>query len=371
MITFLRPSITPGAQPLERAYYASEEIFRAELERIFFNRWICIGRSEQISNAGDYFLYTLGNESMIIVRDRQGVARAHYNVCRHRGTRLCEASAGQLSETIMCPYHAWTYSLDGRLLAARLMQDTPGFDKADYPLFSANLVEWDGFLMLNMSQRPEPFEEAYAPLINKWDAWRLGELRLGGHIEYDVHANWKLLVENYSECYHCPLIHPALTAISPPTSGRNDLLEGPFLGGYMDLEEDAQSMTIGGHTARPPIRGLPTAEHTHVYYYSLFPNTLLSLHPDYVMVHTMRPISPSQTHVTCEWLFEPEVMAQPEFDPSDAIGFWDMTNREDWHACEISQQGVQSRAYIPGPYAQSEGLLWTFDRYYRAALEAD
>jgi glycine betaine catabolism A len=369
MTTFARPRITPGAKPLEREYYASEQVFRNELERIFFDQWICIGRSEQIANPGDYFLYSIGNENLIIVRDRQGIARAHYNVCRHRGTRMCDVERGQFSETIMCPYHAWTFGLDGRLLAARLMQDTPGFEKADYPLFSAALVEWDGFLMLNMSNTPEPFESAYEPLIGKWNDWRIADLKVGGRIEYTVKANWKLLIENYSECYHCPLIHPALTAISPPTSGRNDLMEGPFLGGYMDLEEDAHSMTIGGQTARPAIRTLPASEHTHVYYYSLFPNTLLSLHPDYVMVHTMRPLSPGETHVICEWLFEPEAMAKPGFDPSDAVGFWDMTNREDWRACELSQAGIQSRAYVPGPYAQAEGLLWAFDRYYREVLE--
>jgi Rieske 2Fe-2S family protein len=370
MITFKRASITSGARPLERAHYSSEEVYRAELERIFFDSWICAGRSEQIANPGDYVLFTLGDESLIVLRDREGVARAHYNVCRHRGTRLCESERGRFSETIQCPYHAWTFALDGRLVAARLMNDVPGFDRAEYPLFSAALVEWDGFLMLNLSDRPEPFEQAYAPLIGKWRAWRLPELRIGGRVAYDVAANWKLLFENYSECYHCPLIHPALTALSPPASGRNDLLEGPFLGGYMDLNDDAHSMTVGGGTGRPVIRALPPEEHRHVYYYSIFPNMLLSLHPDYVMIHTMRPLSARRTHVVCEWLFEPEVMGQPGFDAGDAVEFWDMTNCEDWRACELSQLGINSRAYRPGPYAQSEGLLWAFDRYYLERMAA-
>ncbi len=369
MTIFKPAAVTAGARPLEGRYYASEAVFRQELERIFFESWLCIGRSEQIAQPGDYFLYELGGESLIVVRDRAGTARAHYNVCRHRGTRLCEAASGRFAETIMCPYHAWTFALDGRLLAARQMADVPGFDRRDHPLVSAALVEWEGFLMLNMGREPEPFERAWGPLLGKWQVWRLAELRRGARIEYEVAANWKLLVENYSECYHCPLIHPALAALSPPTSGRNDLLEGPFLGGYMDLNADAHSMTVGGQTARPPIRGLPAAEHGHVYYYSLFPNLLLSLHPDYVMAHTLRPLGAGRTHVTCEWLFEPETMARADFDPSDAVEFWDMTNRQDWHACELSQLGVGSRVYTPGPYAQAEGLLWAFDRYYLAVMQ--
>ncbi len=368
MTIFERASVMKGAQPLAGKYYNDETIYQRELEHIFFQRWLCIGRSEQIAHPGDYFLFNLGDESVIVVRDRDGVAHAHHNLCRHRGTQLCAEERGQFAGSIQCPYHAWTFGLDGTLLAARHMRDVPGFDKGDYPLFSASLVEWDGFLMLNMSRDPESFEDVFAPLIGKWANWRLGELSVGAAIDYDLQANWKLLFENYSECYHCPLIHPALTALSPPDSGKNDLMEGPFLGGPMDLSADAHSMTIGGTTARPPIRGLPIEEHNRVYYYSLFPNTLLSLHPDYVMVHTIRPISARRTLVRCEWLFEPEVMARPDFDASDAVQFWDMTNREDWHACEISQRGVNSRFYQPGPYAQSEGLLWAFDQYYRDAL---
>lgn len=367
MSLFQRAAVMQGAQPLEGRFYDSEEIFRTELERIFFDRWLCVGRSEQIANPGDYFLYSLGDENLIVVRDRDGQAHAHYNVCRHRGTRMCQVEQGQFSETIQCPYHAWTFGLDGRLVAARHMQDVPGFNKADYPLFSAALVEWEGCLMVNLAREPEPFEVAFAPLIDKWSDWNMAGLRRGARIEYDVAANWKLLFENYSECYHCPLVHPALTAISPPSSGRNDLMEGPFLGGYMNLFHE--SMTLNGHTSRPPLSGLKEVDHSRVYYYTIFPNMLLSLHPDYVMIHTMRPLSAGRTHITCEWLFDPVVMGRYDFNPTDAVEFWDMTNRQDWHVCELSQLGVASRAYVPGPYAQAEGLLWAFDRYYLDAIE--
>lgn len=369
MTTFARASVTAGARPLERKYYTDETIYQREIERIFGKRWICVGRSEQIAKPGDYFLFDLGEESVIVVRDRNGLARAHINVCRHRGTRLCSTERGQFAGSIQCPYHAWTFGLDGKLLAARNMRDVPEFDKNDYPLFGASLVEWDGFLMLNLSADPEPFEQAFATLLGKWTNWRPSEVRIGATIDYEVQANWKLIIENYSECYHCPIIHPALVAISPPETGKNDLMEGPFLGGPMALIPNAHSMTVGGKTARMPIRGLPVDDHQRVYYYALFPNTLLSLHPDYVMVHILRPLGPRRTFVRCMWMFEPEVLEQSDFDGQDAVQFWDMTNREDWHACEISQLGINSRFYQPGPYAQSEGLLWAFDRYYVEALE--
>jgi glycine betaine catabolism A len=364
MISFTRAAVQEGARTLSGAYYTSEELYRAETERIFCNRWLCVGRAEQIPNPGDYMLVELGAESIIVLRDRGGAERAHFNVCRHRGTRMCTEARGRFAETIQCPYHAWTYALDGRLVGARHMQETPGFDKADYPLHHAGLANWQGFLFLNLAPDPQPFESAMAPLVGKFGAWQMPGLRVGSRVEYDVRANWKLLFQNYSECYHCSLIHPALVELSPWQSGRNDLSEGPVLGGYMTLNHGGGSLTLSGGTSRPPLGALAGEDLERVYYYSIFPNMLLSLHPDYVMAHTLWPQGPGRTRIVCEWLFDPATMAQPGFDPSDAVEFWDMTNRQDWHVCELSQLGVASRAYTPGPYANAEGLLDAFDRYY-------
>lgn len=367
MTSFTRASVPTAVYTLPGRYFTDHAIFAAELRRIFGERWVCVGRSEQVAEPGQYVLVDLAGESLILVRDQDGTLHAHFNVCRHRGTRMCEGSAGRFGETIQCPYHAWTYALDGRLLTARHMQDTPGFQKADWPLQSAAVAEWEGFIFVCLAERPEPFEEAFAPLIGRFAAWGVGGLRRGAAITYEVAANWKLIVQNYSECYHCPLIHPALVELSPWQSGRNDLSEGPFLGGYMELNH--ASMTVGGATARPPIGTLAGEELRRVYYYAIFPNLLLSLHPDYVMAHTLWPTDVGHTRVVCEWYFEPSAMAAPGFDPSDAVAFWDLTNRQDWHVCELSQQGVSSRAYAPGPYAQAEGLLWQFDQEYLRALE--
>jgi Rieske 2Fe-2S family protein len=369
MAAFVRATVQGDAYTLPRRYYASEDVFRAETERIFHTGWVCVGRAEQIAQPGDYFLAQIVGESVIIVRDRAGTARAHFNVCRHRGTRICTEERGQFAGSIQCPYHAWTYSLDGQLIGARYMQETAGFDKRDYPLHSIALAEWEGFLFVSLAPAPEQFERAFAPLIDKFPAWHMPELRMARRIEYDVQANWKLIVQNYSECYHCSLIHPALAELSPPTSGRNDLIEGPFLGGYMIMNEAVGSMTIGGHTARPPLGEVAGEELNRVYYYSIFPNMLLSLHPDYVMAHTLWPLEVGRTRIVCEWYFDPVTMVQPGFDSSDAVEFWDMTNRQDWHVCELSQLGVSSIGYTPGPYSNQEGLLHAFDKQYLRVMD--
>ncbi|HKW44637.1 MAG TPA: aromatic ring-hydroxylating dioxygenase subunit alpha [Candidatus Eremiobacteraceae bacterium] len=370
MAVYQKASVRPGATTMPQRFYVSAEIFSREIDRVFSKRWLCVGRAEQIPNAGDYFLAELFGESLIIVRSNDGTVRAHFNVCRHRGTRMCEEKQGTFAGSIMCPYHAWTYGLDGTLLAARNMQTVEGFDKSRYPLAEAKLAQWEGFLFVNLAQSPAPFERSFAPVLERWPQWTIGRLRAAKRIDYDLRSNWKLIFQNYSECYHCPLIHPALDKLSPSESGRNDLSEGDFLGGYMTFRQPGThgSMTLTGHTVRPPVGNVSGDNVERVYYYTIFPSMLLSLHPDYVMAHYLTPLSFDRTLVSCEWLFDPDTMTKPGFDPSDAIEFWDMTNRQDWHVCELSQAGISSRAYAPGPYGNQEGLLESFDRNYLAAM---
>jgi len=348
-------------------YYTSPSILQDEQDHIFYKRWVCVGRAEQIPHTGDYFVQAIGDESLIMTRDRHGQPRAFYNLCRHRGTQICEAASGKFHNTIQCPYHAWTYGLDGRLIGAPNMQEVAGFDKDEYPLYAARLETWQGFLFVNLDPHAEPLAQALAPLDGKFDNWNLPDLRSARRITYDVQANWKLLVENYNECYHCPLVHPALAALSPYESGDNDLTEGPYLGGFMLINHD--SMTMTGRSCRPPLGAISGEDLRRVYYYSLFPNLLLSLHPDYVMFHTLWPQSPTRTLIVCEWLFDPATMAQPDFDPTDAVEFWDMTNQQDWHICEQSQIGMRSRVYQPGPLQTMQEILpAAFDREVLKAL---
>jgi Rieske 2Fe-2S family protein len=355
----------PGAHTMPGEYYTSPAILAEETERIFAQSWICAGRSSRVPNRGDYFLRTVSGESVIIVRGSDNELRALYNVCRHRGTRICAESSGHFSETIQCPYHAWTYTTDGRLIGAPHMQDAEGFDKRDYPLHSAALAEWEGFIFVNIAEHPEPFNEWFAPLIARFERFNLSTLRVGHSVLYDVHANWKLVFQNYSECLHCPMIHPELSTVLPYQSGANDLIEGPFLGGYMEITAPNDSATLSGRACGRLVNAeLTVDDRRRAYYYSIMPNLLLSMHPDYVNYYLITPVSADRTLVESEWMFSAENEGDPAFNPTDAIGFWDVTNRQDWNIVTASQVGISSRKYAPGPYSPRESIPAAWDREY-------
>lgn len=388
---------TGGAKALPQKYFVSPEVFADEQKRIFSKQWLLVGHQSQIPDAGDYVVQQVIGESLIVIRDKSGEIHGFFNVCRHRGTRLKEDACGHAS-TIQCPYHAWTYGLDGRLIGAPHMDEVPGFDRADYSLHPVNLELWEGFIFVNLTdgearlrseatarQRSGDFislERWFAPLNGKFSHWNMSILRPAKRIEYDVRANWKLMFENYSECYHCPGVHPQLQKVSPYDSAENDLAEGPFLGGFMKINP-GKSLTMSGDACalmiehdHPPSSGYGAAgEQEHdkestqrVFYYSIFPNMLLSLHPEYVMVHELWPQSPERTLIVCDWLFHPDAFGRKDFNPDDAIEFWDITNKQDWHMCELSQQGIASRAYEPGPYSSRESIPAAWDEYYLSQI---
>ena len=233
-------TFTPEAKTLPQRYFVSPEVFAEEQASIFGTQWVCVGHQTQIPDPGDFFLATVAGESLIVVRDQQRSVRAHYNVCRHRGTRMCEEPSGR-SSAIQCPYHAWTYALDGRLLGAPSMDDAAGFRKAEHSLIAAKVGTWGGFIFVNLASDPTPLDEWFAPLNGRFAQFNLANLRAGNRVEYDVRANWKLIFENYSECYHCPGVHPMLSKVSPYDSAENDLTEGPFLGGFMSISKGRES----------------------------------------------------------------------------------------------------------------------------------
>jgi Rieske 2Fe-2S family protein len=358
-----------GAKTLPQRYFVSPDVFTREQEEIFAKRWVLVGHQSQISKAGDYFVSNVANESLITVLDQKSTIRGFYNVCRHRGTRLREDRSGHVS-AIQCPYHAWTYGLDGRLIGAPHMDEVSGFDKSDYSLHAVNLALFEGFIFVNLADKRAPVEEWFAPLAGKFSHWNLANLRSAKRIEYDVRANWKLIFENYSECYHCPGVHPALSKLTPYDSAENDLCDGPFLGGFMKINK-GKSLTMSGNACALPVGDIEEKNAHRVFYYSIFPNMLLSMHPDYVMVHQIWPQSPERTLILCDWFFHPEAFARDDFRADDAIEFWDMTNKQDWHVCELSQQGIAARAYEPGPYSSRESIPAAFDREYLRQMKRD
>lgn len=346
---------------LPQKYYVDPAVFAEELERFFCRSWVCVGRAAEIPEPGNYFLREIGKESVIVVRGEDKQIRAFYNVCRHRGTRICPNGEGHFLGSIQCGYHGWTYSLDGRLTGAPHMSD-PSFRCDDFPLHSIPAEIWDGHIFINLDPQAHPLSDQLGDLWNKFEAWHAENLRMAARKTYTVNANWKLLVVNYNECLHCPIIHPMLNRMTHYLSGENDPPSKAYVGGSMDLKSGVETMSVHGKRPRNCLPGLDGKTLDHVLYYTVYPNLFLSLHPDYVMTHTLWPRATNQTDVICEWHFHPEEMKLPDFDPSDAVDFWDTTNREDWRICELSQLGIQSRAYQPGPYSPLEGLPKAFDQ---------
>ncbi|MEZ5063942.1 MAG: aromatic ring-hydroxylating dioxygenase subunit alpha [bacterium] len=365
------PRDARGHRALARRWYTSRDVFDLEMERIFLGRWRYAGRSSDLDAPGRCLTCDVGSESAIVVRDADFGLHAFHNQCRHRGTRLCDAGVTDVGRAIRCPYHAWTYSLRGELIGAPNMADVAAFSRSEWPLHSVAVTEWEGCVMLNFAEAPAPFAEEFAPLLGKFGPWRLDELRPVHEIRYDVAANWKLVFQNYSECYHCPTLHPHLDRLTPYRGAANDLEEGPFLGGPMELTRSDGSMTMSGARCAPPLPGIADTRGDLVYYYTVLPNLLLSLHPDYVMIHRLEPQDVDRTGVVCQWLFHPDAAATPGFDPNDAIEFWNVTNLQDWEVCERSQRGVSSRRYVPGPYSNLESMIAAWDREYLRIMKGD
>jgi Rieske 2Fe-2S family protein len=346
---------------LPARYYTDPAVFRQEIDSFYFDSWICAARAEMIPAPGDYFLREIAGESVIVTRTESDEIAACYNVCRHRGTRICTTAEGRFDGRIQCPYHGWTYGLDGRLLGAPHM-DVPGFSREDYPLHRVRTAVWEGHLFLHFGATPDPLLQQLGALPQKFAPWRMAELRLYKRIVYDLRANWKLIVLNYNECLHCPLVHPALNALTDYLGADNEPPAGAYIGGAMGFRNGAETMSIDGKRRRDYLPGLNDEQRRMVCYYVIYPNLLLSLHPDYMMVHTLWPEAVNRTRVVCEWFFQPSEMAKPGFHADDAIEFWDQTNREDWRIVELSQAGIESRAYTPGPYSPREELLHAFDQ---------
>ena len=347
---------------LPSEYYRSEEIFARERERIFSREWFCAGRSDALPEAGALKVLDLLGESLLVARTREGVLRAHYNVCRHRGARLCTQDT--VAATIRCPYHAWTYGLDGKLLGAPFLNQDPALREEDFSLHSVGIAEWGGFFFLNLwpaGPVGRDFGKAIAPVAGRVRRYPLDTLVAGRRIEYEVRANWKVVAENYNECYHCAGVHPELCEVVPAFKERG--------GAGLDWEhgiphrDGAFTFTKTGTTSRPPFPGLSDEERVRHKGELVYPNLFLSLSPDHVAAFRLTPEAPDRTRIVCEFLFDPAITSAPGFDPSDAVEFWDLINRQDWAICEEVQRGMSSRVHRFGYYAPMEDQSLDIRRY--------
>jgi glycine betaine catabolism A len=356
----LEPALRPFGQSrmLPREAYTSPRVFAFEQERFFAGSWTCVGREGDLEGTGAQRAARVGGAGVLLVRGTDGRVRAFANTCRHRGHELLGVGEQTTRRTILCPYHAWTYDLDGSLRVAPGFRDHTDFQPAEHGLVELPLESWHGLLFVNGSGDAPPFAEHVGALDDLVAPYRPERLvPLVSH-SYDLACNWKVVLENYHECYHCPLIHPELCQVSPPSSGDNFELDGAWVGGTMDLKDHATTMSLDGHSDGVPIAGLDAERLRTVAYLGLFPNLLLSLHPDYVMTHLVEPLGPDLSRVVCSWYFPPEATDRAGFDPAYAVDFWDRTNRQDWAACESVQRGMASPHFQPGPLAPAEDAVY-------------
>jgi phenylpropionate dioxygenase-like ring-hydroxylating dioxygenase large terminal subunit len=349
--------------------YTDAAWFAEEMERVFARMWLAAGRAAELDRPGAFIRRDVAGASVLIVRTNDGSIRAFHNVCRHRGTRLCTEHHGAFRGSIQCPYHAWTYDLDGRLLAAPQMDEVDGFDRSEYPLHAVACDTWDGHIFINLAPHSPPLGEQLADLPSRFAPWQMHDLRLAHRIEYDIATNWKLVVQNYNECLHCPIIHPLLNRMHHYLAADNVPTTGSYCGGAMGFRDGVETLSSDGQRRRDFLPGLGARERTLVNYFAIYPNLLLTLHPDYMMTITIWPQHCGRTKLIAEWHFHPDEMAKPGFVFEDAVDFWDRTNREDWAISEQSYLGISSRGYAPGPYSERERQLWEFDQFVLARLK--
>jgi Rieske 2Fe-2S family protein len=352
---------------LHRDLYIESGWFAKEREHIFFGEWSCIGREEDWPQTGDYQAISVAGENLLAVRGEDGILRAFFNVCRHRGCQLVDtadpaAQKGRMRSNIRCPYHSWTYRFDGSL------HHTPHLDvaKEKYHLHKVALDCWGGFVFVNVAGKSKTLAEQLGPIPQRVRRYPLADLRTAKSIEYGVDANWKVLLENYNECYHCAGVHPELCRIVPEF--RKNGGAGLHWEGGIPQKQGTDTFTVSGITNRPSFPGLSEAERTKHFGELIYPNLMLSLSRDHAAAFIVWPQGPEKTRIECRFLFHPEAIDSPDFDPSDAADFWDVVNRQDWSICERVQRGMHSRQFDSGYYAPMEDMSLDIRQYVSSRL---
>lgn len=333
-------------------HYTDPQTFAVEQERIFEAMWFCVARASDLASAGQFRTYQVGRESVLVSRSRDGSVRAFLNICRHRGAKLCTQTSGQVKRAFQCPYHAWTYGLDGKLVAAPNLTSMPDIDRVEYGLINVHVREWLGYLWVCLAETPPSFEEDVIGAVSERlggaeaiESYGIEELRVGRRITYDVRANWKLIIENFMECYHCATIHPELTEILPEFA--DGLAAQYYVGHGAEFGEEAEGFTVDGSEGLDRLPGVGEGQDRRYYAITVRPQTFINLVPDHVIFHRMYPMAHDRTVVECDWLYLPHVVER-EADVERSVELFHRVNQQDFEACERTQPAMSSRAYAKG-----------------------
>jgi len=383
----------PG-HALGRAFYNDAEVYERDLERIFLRNWLYVGHVSEIAEPGDYLTYEIAGESVIVVRGTDGAVRALINVCRHRGSRICDAPCGN-TRWLVCPYHGWTYDLDGSLRTARLMPKD--FDKSTYGLRSIHAAVFHGLIFINFADDAGSLDAAHGALDEHLAPYRLENTKVIARETYTIDANWKLMLENYMECYHCAPSHPEFSdshSIKLPESrsaklhaamavraceigatpdsvdftwNADDPSRLQYYYGRYALFEGYQTGTEDGAPAAPPLGDL-TGHDGGASDLQLGPISHFLIYADHAVTYRFTPRALHETECEVAWLIRDDAVEGTDYDVARVTWLWRVTTEADKAIVERNQQGVNSRYYVPGPYAPMENYCAWFVDWYLAAI---
>ena len=332
--------------------YVDEAVFAAEQERIFEQMWFCAVRAADLDKPGAFRTVQIGRESIIITRNRKHGIRAFYNICRHRGVKLCMEETGEAGRSFQCPYHAWTYDFDGKLIAAPNLTKMPDIDRQEYGLVTVPVREYLGYVWVCLAENPPSFEDDVMGDIQDRlgdtqaiEGYDIANLSLGRRITYDVKANWKLIIENFMECYHCATIHPELTEVLPEFA--DGLAAQYFVGHGAEFGDDVLGFTVDGSEGLDKLPGVDEDHDRRYYAITVRPTVFVNLVPDHVIIHRMFPMAPDHTIVECDWLYLPSVVDSGK-DVTASVELFHRVNQQDFDACERCQPAMNSKIYAKG-----------------------
>ena len=337
---------------LAGSYYTDPAVFAAEQAQIFETMWFCVVRGSDIGTPGQFRTVQVGRESVLVTRSKDGGARAFLNVCRHRGATLCADEEGSVKRTFKCMYHAWAYDLDGKLVAAPNLVKMPDIDRTEFGLRRVHVREWLGYVWVCLALDPPSFEDDVMGActerlgdLESIERYSMENLTVGRRIRYDVQANWKLIIENFMECYHCATIHPELVHVLPEFAG--GYAAQSFVGHGAEFGPDIEGFTVDGSPGLAPIDTIAEEQDRRYFAITIKPQVFINLVPDHVILHRMFPLAADRTIVECDWLFLPGAVASGR-DLGPSVELFDRVNRQDFEACERCQPGMSSRAYAQG-----------------------
>ena len=365
------PLLDHCPETLSKAAYTDIDWYNKELATIWSNNWVMVGRNADFP-AGSVTRRSLGSADALVVSDANGELSAFHNVCRHRGAALCTAQQESFGgKLIRCPYHAWSYATDGRLISTGFGQPTADFNKSEHSLFPVSLMEWNGFVFLSLSKDPGPLSPDMG--LNALDNWPMHDLVCGHIFEKELDCNWKIFWENYNECLHCPGIHPELSDLVPVyregVMSEAERKNKPGGAELSPLKEGAQTWTANGQPCGPEFPNLTTTERRTAHnFVTLYPSAFIVAHVDYVRSVTLTPLGPEKTKLRAEWLFLPEAMAAPGFDLKNVTEFATLVMEQDGAACELNQKGIASPAYERGRLMPEEFDIHNFHKWVLAEM---